>query len=480
MDKKSISIITPFPESKKAGIDKKLQEELLDFHKKIIVLDDDPTGVQTVHDISVYTDWSTDSIRAGFKEERPLFYILTNSRGFTREETTKCHQEIAERVAGIAKETGKEFIIISRGDSTLRGHYPLETDIITQRLEEHNMPIRAEILCPFFLEGGRYTVDDVHYVRYGDEMIPAGETEFAKDATFGYHSSDLKVYIQEKTNQSIKKEAVVSISIENIRNLNLDEIEYAIENAPKHGKIILNAVDLYDLKVCAVAIHRAMKKGYYFVFRTAASFVKVIANIPDQPLLTRDKMVQNQKMHERGGIIVVGSHTEKTTRQLKQLLTLPKTKAIEMNSDLVLEDGKLELETKRIIKEAQEYIEQGFTPVVFTKRTLLQLENDTKEAALLRSVRISEAVQSVVGEISVTPAFVIAKGGITSSDVGVRALRVKRAEVLGQAAPGIPVWQTGKESRFPGIPYVIFPGNVGEEQTLKDVANVLMEQDNRE
>ncbi len=108
------------------------------------------------------------------------------------------------------------------------------------------------------------------------------------------------------------------------------------------------------------------------------------------------------------------------------------------------------------------------------------MENDTKEAALLRSVRISEAVQSVVGEISVTPAFVIAKGGITSSDVGVRALRVKRAEVLGQAAPGIPVWQTGKESRFPGIPYVIFPGNVGEEQTLKDVANVLMEQDNRE
>ncbi len=240
-----------------------------------------------MHDISVYTDWSTDSIRAGFKEERPLFYILTNSRGFTREETTKCHQEIAERVAGIAKETGKEFIIISRGDSTLRGHYPLETDIITQRLEEHNMPIRAEILCPFFLEGGRYTVDDVHYVRYGDETAHG----------------------------------------------------YVLDGEPRE---------------CAVAIHRAMKKGYYFVFLTAASFVKVIANIPDQPLLKRDKMVQNKKMHERGGIIVVGSHTEKTTRQLKQLLTLPKTKAIEMNSDLVLEDGKLELETKRIIKEAQE------------------------------------------------------------------------------------------------------------------------------
>ena len=92
----------------------------------------------------------------------------------------------------------------------------------------------------------------------------------------------------------------------------------------------------------------------------------------------------------------------------------------------------------------------------------------------LRSVRISEAVQSVVGNLQITPAFIIAKGGITSSDVGVKALGVRRALVLGQIQPGVPVWRTGPESKFPGMTYVIFPGNVGEERTLRDAVSTLL------
>jgi uncharacterized protein YgbK (DUF1537 family) len=32
--------------------------------------------------------------------------------------------------------------------------------------------------------------------------------------------------------------------------------------------------------------------------------------------------------------------------------------------------------------------------------------------------------------------------------------------------PGIPVWQLGEESRFPGMNYVVFPGNVGGADAL--------------
>ena len=49
-----------------------------------------------------------------------------------------------------------------------------------------------------------------------------------------------------------------------------------------------------------------------------------------------------------------------------------------------------------------------------------------------------------------------------------------RSNVLGQIKPGIPVWQTGQESKFPMTPYVIFPGNVGEITTLKEAVEVLM------
>ena len=95
-----------------------------------MVLDDDPTGVQTVHDVSVYTDWSKESIKSGFEEKNKLFYILTNSRGFTIEQTIKAHKEIANTIAEVGRELNKEYIIISRSDSTLRGHYPLETKLL--------------------------------------------------------------------------------------------------------------------------------------------------------------------------------------------------------------------------------------------------------------------------------------------------------------------------------------------------------------
>ena len=99
--------------------------------------------------------------------------------------------------------------------------------------------------------------------------------------------------------------------------------------------------------------------------------------------------------------------------------------------------------------------------------------DDTPESALRRSVEISDGVQSLVGRLTVTPSFIIAKGGITSSTVGTEALGVKKARVLGQICPGIPVWQTDPDSKFPGIPYVIFPGNVGDAGTLRQAVEIL-------
>ena len=124
--------------------------------RKLVVLDDDPTGVQTVHDVSVYTDWSEESVLQGFQEEGNLFYILTNSRGFTEDETKKAHQEIAGNIVKAARKTGRDFLIMSRGDSTLRGHYPLETQVLRDVLSrEGQQETDGEVICPFFKEGGR-------------------------------------------------------------------------------------------------------------------------------------------------------------------------------------------------------------------------------------------------------------------------------------------------------------------------------------
>ena len=466
-------ILSSYPPVDESAVDALLAKEIEKNHKKIVVLDDDPTGVQTVHDISVYTNWSEDSIRKGFAEQNKLFYILTNSRGFTAAQTEKAHREIAAAVDAVSKKTGKEYMFISRSDSTLRGHYPLETVILKEEYEKNTgKKIDGEILCPFFKEGGRYTIDDVHYVRYGDTLVPAAETEFARDKTFGYTASDLKEYVEEKTGGAYKKETVTSISLTDIRSLAYDKIEAQLMGVDNFNKIIVNAIDYVDIKIFCVALFRAMARGKTFMFRTAAAIVKVMGGVPDQPLLTREQMVVKET--ENGGIIVIGSHTEKTTRQMEQLKEIPGIAFVELNAGLVKEEEAFAREVERCLALEEEYIASGTTVCVYTTRTLITADTGDKEDDLRLAVRISDAVQSLVGRLSIVPSFVIAKGGITSSDVGTKALAVQRANVLGQIKPGIPVWQTGDESKFPLTPYVIFPGNVGEDSTLKDAAEILM------
>ena len=442
-----------------------LSQAMEGFHKKLVVLDDDPTGVQTVHDVSVYTDWEEESIRKGFEEKEAMFFILTNSRSFSVEETTKVHQDIAARVAKVARELGQDFMIISRGDSTLRGHYPLETQLLADGLTKNEgVVIDGEIICPFFPEGGRYTMDNIHYVKEQENLVPAGMTEFAKDKTFGYKFSDLTEYVEEKTEGKYHKEDCITISLDELNALDVQGIKEKLMSAQNMAKIIVNAVSYADLKVFCAALVLAMKEGKHYMARTAAAFTKVMGRISDQPLLGREQLEGDTK---NGGIVLIGSHVKKTTDQLNCLKELDgQADFMEFQVNTVFEENGLEKEVERTVKAAEEKILSGRTVVIYTSRQLLAPENMTPEEKLHISVKISNAVTSIIGKLSVKPKFIIAKGGITSSDVGTKALRVKKARVMGQVKKGIPVWMTGEESKFPGMPYIIFPGNVGEVSTL--------------
>ncbi|KQU17519.1 hydroxyacid dehydrogenase [Bacillus sp. Leaf13] len=449
-----------------------LAKELQDFNKKIIVLDDDPTGVQTVHGISVYTDWSAESIEAGFAEENSMFFILTNSRGFTAAETEQAHKEIANVIQHTAEKQNKEFIIISRGDSTLRGHYPLETEVLKETVEaQSGMQFDGEVIMPFFKEGGRFTINNIHYVQDEHALVPAGETEFAKDRTFGYKSSHLGEWAEEKSNGAFKAEDAVYLSLESIRDLDIDGLVSQLMAVKDFNKIIVNAVEYVDAKVVVIALIRALKAGKHFMFRSAAALTKIIGGVSDKALLTKEELMKDHSDH--GGLIMIGSHVKKTTEQFEALQTCNFIEFIEFDVHLVLYPDKFEAEIQRIIETSEQLIRKGQTVAVYTKRERLDLGENKKEEELKLSVKISDAVTSIVKRLEVRPSFIIAKGGITSSDIGTNGLSVKRATVAGQIKPGIPVWLTGSESKFPGIAYVIFPGNVGSRTTLKEVAELL-------
>ena len=455
-----------------AQVDALLERELLDFNKKIIVLDDDPTGVQTVHGVSVYTDWTAESIDAGFAEKQPMFFILTNSRGFTAAETKHAHEEIARVIQQTAAKHNKDFIIISRGDSTLRGHYPLETEVLKNTVEaESDRSFDGEVIMPFFQEGGRLTIDNIHYVQDGEQLVPAGKTEFAKDRTFGYTASHLGEWAEEKSNGAFKAENAVYLSLEDIRALRIDHLAEQLMSVTDFNKVIVNAGKYVDAKIVVIALIRAMKSGKQFMFRSAAALTKIIGGISDKALLTKEELVTEPS--ENGGLIMIGSHVKKTTEQFEVLKTADFIEFIEFDVHLVLHPEQFEAEIKRVIDTSERLIRQGQTVAVYTKRERLDLGDNRQEEELKLSVKISDAVTSIVKNLQVRPSFIIAKGGITSSDIGTNGLSVQRATVAGQIQPGIPVWLTGSESKFPGMAYVIFPGNVGSKTSLKEVAEIL-------
>ncbi len=274
-------LLQSLPAYDAAKVEAAYQEALQADGTKVIALDDDPTGVQTVHDVFVYTDWKPETMQAAFADGNKISFILTNSRGMTAGESRRAHEEITSAVAQAAQSAGRPFAVLCRGDSTLRGHYPLETDVVRRTLEAcGEPPVDGEIIMPFFLEGGRYTAGDVHYVAAGDELIPAAETEFARDKTFGYHSSNLREWIEEKTGGAYPAQQVSSVSLGELRALDYEGIEDKLLAMRDFSRMIVNAVCEEDVKVFVTALLRALGKGKCFVYRSAAALVARPAYAP--------------------------------------------------------------------------------------------------------------------------------------------------------------------------------------------------------
>lgn len=474
MENKRLSdVLALFPPQDHKEVWERLGQELRQLNHKIVVLDDDPTGVQTVHGIYVYTNWSKESLREAFEDSRNLFFILTNSRGLTAGETETLHEEIAENIASVASEKGQAFLLVSRGDSTLRGHYPLETQVLRRTLErELGQSIDGEVIMPFFPEGGRYTVGDAHYVADGEILTPAGETEFAKDKTFGYHASDLKDWVEEKTEGQYPAREVTSISLEELRGEDYEGIRQKLLGVKGFQKVIVNALSYDDVAVFVTALLQAIGGGARFLFRTAAAFTKVIGGVEDQAPLTHEELLGHE--NKNGGIIIVGSHVNKTTGQLDYLRQhRDDLRFVEFNQHLVLDEKAFEAETRRVIAQVEKDIAGGRSVAVYTRRERFDLNTDNKEDELRVAVKIADALTGIVGRLKVRPNYIIAKGGITSSEIGTKGLGVKKALVMGQILKGVPVWLTGPESKFPDMPYVIFPGNVGGEDALYQAVDIL-------
>src|SRR5215213_5108048 len=317
--------------------------------RRVVVLDDDPTGVQSVHGVPVLTTWAVEDLRWALEQTSPTFYILTNSRSLPEEEAVALNREVADNLSEAAA-PDKDFDVVSRSDSTLRGHYPAETDALAGALAEGGRDPDGLIVCPAFFEAGRITVDDVQWVRQDGELVPAGQTEFASDHSFGYRASDLKAWVEEKTGGRIKAHEVVSVGLADLREGGPERVLELLEEASGGRPVVVNAASYADLEVFVLGLLAAEEGGKRFLYRTGPSFVRTRGGITEPKILGSEDLYR-RRPREGHGLVLVGSYVPTTTRQLEGALALDGVRGLEMSVPRLLEPGSMEIELDRVAEE---------------------------------------------------------------------------------------------------------------------------------
>ncbi|MDO4887699.1 MAG: four-carbon acid sugar kinase family protein [Actinomycetaceae bacterium] len=432
-----------------------------------VVLDDDPTGTQSVADLPVLTAWQAEDFAWAFDTGAPAVYVMTNSRSLAPDDAARVNREVV--TAALQAGAGRQLAFVSRSDSTLRGHFPLEPDTIAECLPE---PVDGVVIVPAFGDAGRITVHGTHYAGSpANGYLPVGETEFARDATFGYAASSLPEWVEEKTAGARKAADVIVLDIATLRS-DPDATLALLRSARGGQPIAVDIIEEEDLRQLALALIAAEREGSRFIYRVGPPFVRArVGQEVHAPLTPAEvEASRAERVVTTGGLIVVGSHVGLTTRQLDTLRERRSPVELEIDVAKVVQDAPGHVAT--VAGQAITALAEG-NVVVRTSRTLVTGADADESLAISR--RVSQAVVDVVRAVvaEVAPRFVIAKGGITSSDVASKGLGLRRATVVGPMLDGIVSLWSGQDGPAAGIPYVVFAGNVGDERSLADVVDKL-------
>lgn len=439
--------------------------------RALVVLDDDPTGTQSVADLPVVTGWAVEDLEWALATGASAFYVMTNSRSLDPAEAARVNTEVVTNALAAANSVGREIAFVSRSDSTLRGHFPLEPDTIADLLERAGTRVDGIVLSPAFPDAGRITVHGTHYAGSAQTgFVPVGDTEFAADKTFGFRASYLPEWVAEKTAGVTRAQDVVVIDLEMLRT-DEDAVVDRLTSVHNRTPTAVDCVEENDLLLLARALQRAEAAGANFVYRVGPPFVRArIGQVPHAPLTPEQARPADfaPASDAAGGLIVVGSHVGLTGRQVDALREATGTPEVVVDVPTVLDPDRRDAHVEQVAEQAAAALREG--NVVVRRGGAFVAGRDAEES-LEFARRVSAAVVEIVQRIVAArcPRFVIAKGGITSSDVASRGLGMRRALVRGPMLPGIVSLWEPQDGPAAGVPYIVFAGNVGDENSLTAV-----------
>ncbi|MCP9881741.1 four-carbon acid sugar kinase family protein [Cyanobium sp. Alchichica 3B3-8F6] len=435
---------------------------------KIIVIDDDPTGSQTVHSCPLLLRWDPATLAAGLRHPSPLLFLLANTRGLAPQPAADRVREICRALAVALPAAGiAHWWLVSRGDSTLRGHFPLEVDVIAAELG----PFAATLLIPAFLDGGRTTVGGVHLLN----GQPVHETPFARDGLFGYGSSDLPAWVEEKSGGRIPAADVLRLEGAELDRAAQDgghDLAQWLDGLENQPVVAVDGERPGQLAALAGAVRAASRA---VLSQSAASWIQALAALPPQP---RDAAgLAGLRRRDRDGaplpgLVLVGSHVPLADAQLAALLVEPVCGLVELDVAKVQRvlEGPAPAELlasleRSWLAQLQAVLAAGQTPVLATSRGELVCASPQERR------RLGEALAGLMARLAAALAprlgYVISKGGITSHTLLADGLALAAVELQGQLLPGLSLVLTPADGPVPGQPVLTFPGNLGEADTLR-------------
>ena len=439
---------------------------------KVVVIDDDPTGSQTVHSCPLLLEWDEETLRRGLRHPSPLLFLLADTRALTPEAAAARNRDIVRHLdeALAAEGLGRgDVLLVSRGDSTLRGHGVLEPDT----LQEAFGPFDATFHIPAFLEGGRTTRNGIHLLN-GE---PVHTTAFAKDRIFGFSTSDLAAWLEEKSGGLIRPAEVQRIhgrELDAAGGAGLPGLIDRLRSLQGNVAVVVDAERQAQLDALAAAV-RALRSEKRFLFRSAASLVKALAD-PGPPPLNGADLASLRRGNGDGallpGLVVVGSYVPLADQQLERLLVEPGCRGVELpvpriarvlegpTPDLLLAD------LERVwLQQLQELLGAGLTPVLFTSRGELRCASEQEGRRL--SCALAELMARLAAALAPDLGYLISKGGTTTQTLLSKGLGLTAVQLEGQLLPGLSLVRPS-EGRHAGLPILTFPGNLGSADTLRD------------
>ncbi len=438
------------------------------------VIDDDPTGSQAVHDVQVVTVMDDDVCARALGEAGTCF-LLTNSRSVGERAAAELTARAGRCLMSAAARRGARIDLVSRSDSTLRGHVLAEVAALAA-VREHAQGKDADavLLVPAFIEAGRVTAADIHWARTAGGLVPVGETEYARDPVFGYAESDLRDFIASRSGGAIRAQDVASLSLTDIRLGGPGRVRDILAGLRHRAWVVVNAIEYSDLEAVACGALLAGQQGQSLLFRTGPSFVRALAGLAPKPPLRGAELAADPGRGDHG-LIVAGSYVSRTSLQVTDLLARGRTAAIELDVRAAIggscDVAALARQVARALRDSD--------VLLYTSRAFVSGDGPD---ALAASRAISAALARIVRRaLAARPAWIIAKGGITAHDIAVAGLGMRRAVVAGQLFPGLisVLRPADAAADAMGMPYVVFPGNVGGDRALTEVTDIMRAADGR-